>query len=112
MTENKRIVERCMDGFNKADHVQILSCLTDDVIWEMPGLFRHVGKEAFDKELGNDAFKAHPVITVTRMIEEGDVVIAEGAVKGGDGITRVFCDVCEMRDGKIGKLIAYIPQQK
>ncbi len=112
MTENKKIVERCMDGFNKADHGQILSCLTDDVIWEMPGLFHHVGKEAFDQALGNDAFKGHPVVTVTRMIEEGGVVIAEGSVKGDDGMTMVFCDVCEMRGGKISKLIAYTAQQQ
>jgi hypothetical protein len=112
MTENKRIVERCMDGFNKAEHAQILSCLTDDVIWEMPGFFRHIGKEAFDKELGNGAFDGHPVVTVTRMIEEGGVVIAEGSVKGDDGIPMVFCDVCEMRDGKISKLIAYTAEQK
>ena len=112
MTENKRVVERCMDGFHKADHEQILSCLTDDVIWEMPGFFRHIGKDAFDKELGNGAFEGHHTVTVTRMIEQGGVVIAEGSVKGDDGTTMVFCDVCEMRDGKISKLIAYIPQQK
>jgi hypothetical protein len=26
-----------MDGFRKSDHGQVLSCLTDDVEWEMPG---------------------------------------------------------------------------
>ena len=28
MTENKKTVERYMDGFRKSDHAQILSCLT------------------------------------------------------------------------------------
>ena len=27
MTENKKMVEKYMDGFNKSDHKQILSCL-------------------------------------------------------------------------------------
>ena len=46
------------------------------------------------------------------MTEENDVVIAEGAVrtKKSDGtvINLVFCDVFEMRDGKIRKLISYL----
>ena len=105
-----------MDGFNKADHVQILSCLTDDVVWEMPGFFRHVGKKAFDKEIENDAFEGRPVITVARMTEEKGVVIAEGIVvtklKGGNDTPMAFCDVFEMQSGKISKLISYIPQAK
>jgi ketosteroid isomerase-like protein len=90
--------------------------MTDDVVWEMPGFFRHVGKEAFDKEIENDAFEGRPVITLIRMTEEEDVVIAEGTVltrpKGGDSIPMVFCDVFEMRGGKISKLISYIAQVK
>ena len=58
MTENKRTVERYMDGFRKSDHEQILSCLTEDIEWEMPGAFHLVGKDAFDKEIENDAFVA------------------------------------------------------
>ena len=40
MTENKRTVERYMDGFTTSDHEQILLCLTEDVEWEMPGAFQ------------------------------------------------------------------------
>src|SRR5687768_3760397 len=39
MTPNKSTVDRYMDGFRKSDHAQILSCLTDDVEWEIPGAF-------------------------------------------------------------------------
>jgi ketosteroid isomerase-like protein len=48
MTENKKTVARSLDGFRKSDHEQILSCLTEDVEWEMPGAFHLVGKPAFD----------------------------------------------------------------
>jgi ketosteroid isomerase-like protein len=51
MTENKRTVDKYMDGFRKSDHEQILSCLTDDIEWEMPGAFHLIGKDAFDKEI-------------------------------------------------------------
>ncbi len=116
MSENKRTIKRYIDGFNKSDHAQILSCLTRDVVWDMPGFFRHVGKEAFDKEIENDAFEGRPVITVTRMTEENDTVIAEGTVltkmKGGPLVPMIFCDVFEMSGGKISKLIGFIAQKK
>ena len=44
-TGNKRTIDRYMDGFRRSDHAEILSCLTDDVEWEIPGLFRARGKE-------------------------------------------------------------------
>jgi ketosteroid isomerase-like protein len=116
MSDNKKSIERYIDGFNRLDHAQILDCLTDDVEWVMPGFFRHIGKEAFDKEIENDAFEGTPVITIKRMTEENDVVIAEGTVlatkKGGEKLPLVFCDVFEMRGGKIRKLIGYIAQEK
>lgn len=112
MTENKATVSRYMDGFRASDHAKVLSCLTDDVVWEMPGAFHLVGKDAFDKEIENDAFEGRPEITVARMIEENDVVVAEGAVtsrkKGGEPFHAVFCDVFFMRHGKIAKLVTYL----
>jgi ketosteroid isomerase-like protein len=111
MTENKRTVERYMDGFRKSDHEQILACVTDDVEWEMPGFFHLFGKEAFDREIENDAFVGSPTITITRMTEEDDVVVAEGAVqcamRAGGVLNAVFCDAFTMRDGKIKRLVTY-----
>jgi ketosteroid isomerase-like protein len=111
MTENKKTVEKYMDGFNRSDHEQILSCLTDDVVWEMPGTFYLVGKDAFDKEIENDAFVGSPTITIVRMIEENDVVIAEGSVrcekKAGGFLNAVFCDVFSMQNAKIKRLTTY-----
>jgi ketosteroid isomerase-like protein len=111
MTENKRTVEKYIDGFRKSDHEQILSCLSDDVQWDIPGVFHVVGKKAFDKEIENDAFVGSPTITITRMTEENDVVIAEGTVKCGkrDGgmLNAVFCDAFTMENGKIKRLMTY-----
>ena len=101
-----------MDGFRTSDHALILSCLTDDVEWEMPGAFHLTGKAAFDKEIENPAFVGRPTITVTRLTEEKDVVVAEGAVRvqksSGDFLNAVFCDVFEMRRGKIARLVSYL----
>ena len=90
----------------------MLACLTDDVEWEIPGSVHLHGKAEFDKEIENPAFVGKPAITVDRMVEEGDVVVAEGTVrtqpKDGAEMDLAFCDVFEMRDGKIRRLVSYL----
>ena len=116
MSRNKETVQRYIDGFNKSDHAQILSCLTDDIEWLMPGGFHLTGKDAFDKEIENDAFTGSPTVTITRMTEENDVVIAEGTVraawKHGGFLDAVFCDVFEMDNARIKRLVTYLVSLK
>jgi ketosteroid isomerase-like protein len=112
MTLNQATIEKYMDGFRKGDHEQILSCLTDDVEWLLPGAFHITGKLAFDREIENDQFSGKPIITVSRMTEENDVVVAEGTVraqkKDGTTLNLAMCDVFEMRGGKIKRLVSYL----
>lgn len=116
MSENKRTVDVYMEGFRKSDHALILSCLTDDVVWDIPGFVHLEGKEAFDSEIENPAFVGSPEIQVTRLTEEKDVVVAEGSVRArkadGSALHAVFCDVFEMRGGKIKRLISYLMELK
>jgi ketosteroid isomerase-like protein len=116
MTPNKLTVQKYMDAFTRTDHAVILSCLTDDVEWLIPGAFHVTGKAAFDKEIENDAFVGSPAIQVTRLIEEEDVVVAEGTVRAkktdGSMLNLVFCDVFLMRDAKIRHLTSYLMEVK
>jgi uncharacterized protein len=116
MSPNKQTVQRYMDAFSKSDHAEILACLTDDVEWVIPGVFHLTGKIAFDKEIENDAFVGSPTISVTRMTEEHDVVVAEGSVRSGrrDGglLNAVFCDVFEMQNAKVRRLTSYLMEIK
>jgi ketosteroid isomerase-like protein len=116
MTENKQTVERYMEGFRRGDHESILSCLTEDVVWILPGAFELRGKTEFDGEIENEAFTGHPEITVTRMTEEDGVVVAEGTVraqrKDGASLLLAMCDVFEMEGGKIRKLTSYLAELK
>jgi ketosteroid isomerase-like protein len=112
MTDNKKTIEKYMEGFRRSDHRMILECVTDDVVWIMPGVYEHHGRNAFDKEIENENFEGSPTIQVTRLTEENDVVIAEGAVqakmKNGNTLDAVFCDVFEMKGGKIRRLTSYL----
>ncbi len=111
-SENKRTVRSYMEGFTRSDHAQILSCLTDDVEWIIPGMFHRTGKEAFDSEIENEAFVGSPSIEVHRLTEENDVVVAEGTVRStrrdGGKLHAVFCDVFVMRDAKVRMLTSYL----
>jgi ketosteroid isomerase-like protein len=116
MTPNKKMVEAYMDGFRKTDRPQILSCLTDDVEWVIPGAFHVSGKDDFAKHIVDDGFAGHPAITVSRMTEEDDVVVAEGSVRApkqdGTFLELVFCDVFDMRNGRIRRLVSYLMETK
>lgn len=74
------------------------------------------GKDAFDKEIENDAFVDSPTIKITRITEENDVVISEGIVrcarKGRVFLNAVFCDAFAMRDAKIEHLTSYLMEIK
>lgn len=116
MRRNKQTVQRYMDAFGRTDHAEVLSCLTDDVEWVVPGAFHAIGKAAFEREIENDAFVGSPAIRVTRMIEEDGVVVAEGSVRSarrdGGTLSAVFCDVFVMREARIRHLTSYLMEVK
>lgn len=95
---------------------RFLSCLSDDVEWLIPGAFHVHGKEAFASHIVDEGFVPGPEITVTRMIESEDVVVAEGSVRtqrtDGTILCLAFCDLFEMEDGRIRKLISYLMETK
>ena len=106
------LVERYCDGFRQGDHAMVLGCLTDDVVWDLPG-HRHLeGKEAFDGEIENPAFSGHPTLHIDRLVEQGDVVVAIGDGHGrrADGTAHAFafCDVFTFRGELIARVESYV----
>ena len=79
-------------------------------------MFHSRGKDAFNEHIVDPGFAGHPVITVTRMTEENDVVIAEGTVmaqrEDGSKLPLVFCDVFEMKGARIRRLVSYLMEKK
>jgi ketosteroid isomerase-like protein len=112
MSLNKETVQRYMDAYSRWDHEDVLACLTDDVEWVVPGAFHLVGREAFDKEIEGQGAAGPPEIVVSRLIEEHEVVVAEGTVRSalhdGGVLSLAFCDVFWMRDGLIRRLTSYL----
>lgn len=113
MSVNTDTVNRYLDGFRANDHAQILSCLTDDIVWTVFGAFRLQGKEAYDAAIdGAPEFVDPPVLEVVRMVEQGDVVMAEltgTALRAEGGEMRMsMAEVFVMRGGKIAERRAWV----
>ena len=112
MSSRKAVVETYFDGFRRSDHQQILSLLTDDVVWDLPGHTHLAGKDAFDQEIENDDFVGTPALTVDRMIEEGDTVVALGngetTHKSGEVRRFAFCDVFTFAGDKVRRVESYL----
>lgn len=113
MSRNIETVNKYLDGFRKHDHEQILSCLTEDIKWTVFGAFRLTGKAAYDKAIdGAPEFIDPPELEVVRMVEQGDVVMAEltGSVKraAGGEMRMSMAEVFVMREGKIAERRAWV----
>ena len=117
ISPNIETVNTYLDGFRKNDHEQILSCLTDDIEWTVFGAFRLAGKEAYDKAIdGAPAFVDPPELDIVRMVEQGDVVVAEltGTAKRSTGgeMLMSMAEVFVMREGKIAERRAWVIELK
>ncbi|MGW3770196.1 nuclear transport factor 2 family protein [Actinomadura verrucosospora] len=117
MSRNIKTVTTYLDGFRKSDHEQIPSCLTDDIEWTVFGAFHLTGKEAYDKAIdGPPELLDPPRLEVVRMVEQGDVVMAEltGTVEraAGGEMRMSMAEVFVMRDGKIAERRAWVVELK
>jgi ketosteroid isomerase-like protein len=111
MSTRKAVVEKYFEGFRRSDHAMILSCLTDDVVWELHGYTTLRGKDAFDAEIENPAFEGSPTLTLDRLVEEGDAVVAIGAGSArktdGEVLNFRFADVFHFTGDAISRLETY-----
>lgn len=112
MSRPKDVVEEYFDGFRRSDHEQILRCLTDDVVWDLPGYKHLTGKDEFDQEIENDEFVGSPTLTVDRLIEEDDTVVAigngEASRKSGERHRFAYCDVFTFTADTIRRVESYL----
>jgi ketosteroid isomerase-like protein len=116
MSAKKDAVRKYIDGFTKSDHDQILSCLTEDIEWTVFGAFRLQGKDAYDAEIENPAFTGSPKIEIERMVEEGDVVMAEMTLEAqradGQAIRAAMGEVFVFEGDLIKERRAYVVELK
>ena len=97
---------------SRVDRPTVLSCLTDDVEWRIvtAGERMH-GRAEFEQNIGAPPDVESVRIEITRMTEEGNVVVAEGTVrlsrKDSGSTTFQFCDVFEFENAKVKRLTTF-----
>ena len=109
---SKQLVETYLDGFRANDHDKILDCLSDDVEWTVFGHFYLTGKEAYGNAIEGPGFVGPPQLEVVRMVEEGNIVMAEllgwAPQEAGEPVRLSMAEVFVIRDGKIAERRAWV----
>ena len=112
MASRKRLVDTYFDGFRRSDHEQILACLTDDVVWDLPGHAHLRGKQEFNAEIQRPDFEGSPTLVVDRLVEEADTIVAigqgHGAQRSGATFRFAFCTVFTFTDELIDRVESFI----
>lgn len=112
MSVKRSVVEEYVDAFRASDRARILACLTDDVVWDLPGYKHLTGKVAFEAEIVGEGFEPNPELHLDRTVEEGDVVVAIGRGAGrltDGGVHRfAFCDVFTFAGDLIDRVESYV----
>lgn len=112
MSSRKEVVETYFDGFRRSDHPQILACLTDDVVWDLPGYTHLTGKDAFDREIESEDSAGSPTLNVDRLVEEGATVVAigngEAPLRSGEVHRFAFCTVFTFAGDAICRVESYL----
>lgn len=111
LSPNKKIVESFFES-KGTEYARLLSEDVELIDWDSgvpaTGAITR-GKAAFVQNRGNREFRSQ--IQITRMTEEGDVVVAEGFVRGakkeGGSWTVHFCDTFEVEDGKVKRVSSH-----
>jgi ketosteroid isomerase-like protein len=111
-SKNKGIIRKLNKAFEADDVEAILSCLADDVRWDVAGYFTAIGKEEFRKQIHNEAFVGAPTITIINEIAEGDYVAVEGRVesrmKTGVLFKAVFHNTYRLENQKVKTMTSYV----
>ncbi len=112
MSPRKDVVRTLAACFNRQDWSGMLPMLTEDVErWEVGAPKRSRGKKEFEAEMAAGPDVARLRNDISRMVEEGNVVVSEGTAqvfKKDGGVIRVqYCDVWEFEGEKVKRITAY-----
>ncbi len=113
---NKEITLQVADAFTRSDVDTILNYFADAIEWHMLGDKVYQGKETIKQMFTGDSSMKIITCTQDHVIAEGDTVAIDGYVEctGKDEkmIHMYYCDLYELEDGKVKKMISYTVDKK
>ena len=104
--KNEKVVERLIECVNDRKVKVMDELFHDDALMDWPQSGeRIVG--AVNRRAVYGAFPSLPTISPSRMLSDGDLVVAEASLDYGGGAVYKGIFIFEFRDGKISREIAY-----
>lgn len=105
------VIENMVDAFDRSDIEGILELMAEGAIWEMLGAQTYVGKDQIRDSLNGMVGMEMLGSTKNHVIVEESNASVDGVVtyKGKDGKVHemYYCDVYELSNGKVSKMISY-----
>lgn len=115
--DNKQLINEFLDAFDKNDTEKILSCMTEDVQWNILGEQKIAGKEALRSFFEQNKNMIMVSSTRDHFIIDGDRASIGGEVvckntESGEEYDMYYCDVYELQSGKIKSMVTYSINKK
>ena len=110
-TDPKSVLAAANNAVSQGDHDGFLAYCADDVTWHFIGDRTIHGKAAV-KAYMDATYVEPPEFDISLLIADADHVVAIGRITmaGADGrkTTSDYCDVWQLRDGRLAELRAFV----
>lgn len=111
MSSQTQVVKECNECFNRQDWAGLVSHYTEDMERYEPGAEPIRGKQEVERSMAPSPDIKSMRSTISRIIEEGNVVVTEGIVQlaktDGSALAVAFCDLYEFEANKVRRQTAY-----
>ncbi|MBA8823774.1 ketosteroid isomerase-like protein [Saccharopolyspora lacisalsi] len=114
MSRHQQIIRTYTSGFATCDLARILSCVSDDLVWEFNGQQVGQGKAAFEEQMARDLASGAAEVTIERFVEQGDAVVALNRGRfvphgESEGMPFVSAEAYTFVDDKISRIQTFQP---
>lgn len=114
MSQHQQTIRTYASSFATGDLARILSCVSDDLVWEFNGHKAGEGKAAFEEQMTRDLEAGTAEVTIESFVEQDDAVVAINRgrfVPDGEGVAMPFvsAEVYTFTDGKISRIQTFQP---
>jgi uncharacterized protein len=114
--ENKQLIEKLNAAWTAGDTEGLLRYYAEDVVWTIAGELTLNGLPAVREFMAPTEGHEPPLISVDKMVAEGDSVICYGEMTMGGtpecAGTYSYCDVYTIMNGKVSELRSFVIKHK